>query len=96
MPKFKRGEAVRQIMPVPYTGHVHRFSFDETSGEVRVVMRRIETDGTVHEAVFNENQIEIDPKAKLMSAEDMDLHEDVARKLRATTTEIAEPEVVGA
>lgn len=59
MTQFKKGDAVKQIMPAPITGIVDRFAFDATTGDVDVVVQRTDAEGHVHETVFGANEIEL-------------------------------------
>lgn len=56
--KFKSGDDVVQVMPAPITGKVVRFVFDESSGEISYVVASTDPDGTVHERVFKEADIQ--------------------------------------
>jgi hypothetical protein len=57
--KFKNGDKVTQVMPAPITGEVTRFVFDDTTGEISYVVSSTDPDGTLHERVFSEADIQL-------------------------------------
>jgi hypothetical protein len=56
MAKFKKGDAVRQILPVPVVGTVDSFAVDQETGDLQVKVTT--PDGERH---FTEDQLEAVP-----------------------------------
>jgi hypothetical protein len=52
--KFKKGDAVRQVLPAPVEGVIERFVFNQETGEVGVIVKT--EDG--QERSFTEDQVE--------------------------------------
>ena len=50
--RFSKDQVVRQILPAPIEGAISRFVFDETSGEIIVIV----TDSEGRESSFREDQ----------------------------------------
>lgn len=61
MPKFKKGDKVRQIMPAPVTGKVDYFTVDQETGSVQIRITRKDADGNKHRTYFMEHELELDP-----------------------------------
>ena len=57
MIQFKKGDAVRQIMPAPIAGTVTGFSVDQETGTVLTLVEFIDVDGDVAENYFQPDQI---------------------------------------
>lgn len=57
MAKFKKGDAVKQVMPAPITGTVADFSVDRETGDVQILVEWSDQTGT-QSTYFTEDQIE--------------------------------------
>jgi hypothetical protein len=61
MSNFKKGDAVRQVMPAPITGTVTGFSVDQDTGVLLTLVEFKDADGEVAENYFQPGQIEAAP-----------------------------------
>ena len=57
MPKFTQGQEVSQIIAAPITGTVEKFSFDENTGEIVVLVSYKDADGNNQQRYFKETEI---------------------------------------
>jgi hypothetical protein len=58
MSVFKKGDAVRQIMPAPIEGVVSGFQVDQETGSLQVRVEYTDETGEARERFFSADQIE--------------------------------------
>ena len=60
MAKFKKGDAVRQVMPAPIVGVVERYDVDQETGDVQILVTSpdVDGDGNAESRYFKEDQLE--------------------------------------
>lgn len=64
MAKFKKGDAVRQIMAEPMAGVVAEYAVDQTTGDVQTRVEWTDAEGHVHSRFFREEHLEAAPDAE--------------------------------
>lgn len=57
MAKFKKGDAVVQVLPTPIAGTVDGFALCQESGDIQVKVVWSDADGVQHERFFNEDEV---------------------------------------
>lgn len=57
MAKFKKGDAVAQVLPAPIVGTVDGFSLCQETGEVMPKVVWSDADGVQHERYFREDEL---------------------------------------
>lgn len=57
MPKFIKGQEVSQLITAPIVGTVEKFSFDENTGEILVLVSYKDVDGEDQMRYFKESEI---------------------------------------
>jgi type II secretory pathway component PulL len=57
MPTFTQGQEVSQVITAPITGTVEKFSFDENTGEIVVLVSYKDADGNDQQRYFKETEI---------------------------------------
>lgn len=57
--KFKTGEQVTQVLPLPIKGVVSRYVFNENTGEITYVISSLNESGAPQERIFREEELKL-------------------------------------
>jgi hypothetical protein len=54
---FKKGDAVKQVLPAPVVGTVEGFGLCQETGEVTMRVVSVDADGAAHERYFKQDEL---------------------------------------
>jgi len=58
MTAFTQGQKVTQVLPAPITGTVEKFSFDENTAEITVLVSYQDAEGNDQQRYFKQSEIQ--------------------------------------